>query len=655
MSDPGLPGKLGKIKTKVELEEEDDPHNILSDEEIAWKLHQELNAGSPVLRTRSSRSRGASNLTEAGSDTVAGTTEAATANVPGPKNKKSLREKKTTVEKKESAGLAQKRSGLVAKSGVAPPRRSPRAVDGSTGTVEKGVNKDIDEKKNGKNGNDRADLIDKGLVDGPRNNPESKARSRKGKPRVAADGVQPERVSKKRGRSESKSAYSQGKRPAPKIPKLPMVQQGGHWYRARVLEETVKDILVEFAGYEGTLPSTRLPKYSERVWMGSYKGKDWRYHGDGAWIPKNGIRNRTISVEDYDIHEESVDMERHEMSNNPAERNTNVPYVDTPDLLPDLLPDGAGGTGGTGAGADEGKISGVKRLAARTTSGPTDPLSHPKKKKLPGGGRSAKDLSTKGRPRKGASSESAKRNSGEDSVGIQKPNRPRRNTRKTALFSNPEFALDIDGDVDVLDSDGAFTDNAYHLAGSEGTNQSMKRNQFLNMSMGTLDEEEQEALEALAEMPSSPACRFHHLRSEEMLEDSREALLEAYSNGNGHGKTSEKRTWKRSYRSEPNLGQSSRTTESIMIAGRVFGGLMRAVSARIGNGIQRTISMPPTQFARAQGKRWSPHVWTSGVTPANAEPAIIQVPSSLIQKALVSPRYKSDALDGKMPPVPLFH
>ena len=237
------------------------------------------------------------------------------------------------------------------------------------------------------------------------------------------------------------------------------------------------------------------------------------------------------------------------------------------------------------------------------------------------------------------------------------------------------------------------------------TNQSSRRNHGYAMNMNMLDDEEQEALAALAEMPASPACRFADRRSEAMLEDSREALLEAYTsanghmNGNGHGgyghghahghhpgqhhgqhgksklSIGGKRQWKRSFRSEPDLSQSSHTSESIMMAGRVFGGLMHAISARIGNGIHRTVSMPAqvhdadglspvahnaqahASNSRGQSPRgWSPHVWTSGVNPADAEPAIVQVPTSLIQKALVSPRYKqSDTTQGRTPPVPLFY
>jgi hypothetical protein len=191
-----------------------------------------------------------------------------------------------------------------------------------------------------------------------------------------------------------------------------------------------------------------------------------------------------------------------------------------------------------------------------------------------------------------------------------------------------------------------------------------------------LDDEEQAALAALAEMPSSPACRF--VDTDAMLEDSREALLEAYAsrsgymNGGAHQNGSgthqqksklslgsNKRQWKRSFRSEPNLHQTSLTSESIVVAGQVFGGLMHAMSARIGNGIHRTSTPSTPRMAGTFGQSprgWTPHVWTSGVTPADAEPGIVQVPTSLIEKALTSPRYRlNDSAEGRTPPVPLFY
>lgn len=91
-----------------------------------------------------------------------------------------------------------------------------------------------------------------------------------------------------------------------KVPKLPMVRQGKQWYRARVVKETKEKVFLEFAGYEHKFPSNWLSRDSDRIWMGSYKGKDWRHLGDGAWEPKvagaaskkpnNGRRGRPAAV-----------------------------------------------------------------------------------------------------------------------------------------------------------------------------------------------------------------------------------------------------------------------------------------------------------------------------------------------------------------------
>ncbi|KAK9830353.1 hypothetical protein WJX72_011216 [[Myrmecia] bisecta] len=71
-----------------------------------------------------------------------------------------------------------------------------------------------------------------------------------------------------------------------KIPKLPMVRHGKKWYRARLLKDNNNRVLIEFAGFEQESAPVWLPKESDRIWRGSYKGKDWRHLGDGAWEPK---------------------------------------------------------------------------------------------------------------------------------------------------------------------------------------------------------------------------------------------------------------------------------------------------------------------------------------------------------------------------------
>ncbi|BDA45639.1 hypothetical protein COCOBI_07-4260 [Coccomyxa sp. Obi] len=71
-----------------------------------------------------------------------------------------------------------------------------------------------------------------------------------------------------------------------KIPKLPMVRHGKKWYRARLLRDTGSRVTIEFTGFEEQSGPLALPRDSDRIWRGSYKGKDWRYLGDGAWEPK---------------------------------------------------------------------------------------------------------------------------------------------------------------------------------------------------------------------------------------------------------------------------------------------------------------------------------------------------------------------------------
>ncbi|KAK9863572.1 hypothetical protein WJX84_000196 [Apatococcus fuscideae] len=71
-----------------------------------------------------------------------------------------------------------------------------------------------------------------------------------------------------------------------KLPKLPMVLKGSKWYRGRLLRDSGPRVLVEASGLEDPPAQEWLPKESERLWRGSYKGKDWRYLGDGAWEPR---------------------------------------------------------------------------------------------------------------------------------------------------------------------------------------------------------------------------------------------------------------------------------------------------------------------------------------------------------------------------------
>jgi hypothetical protein len=729
-----------KIRTKVE----DD--SILSDEELAWKLHAELNTASPTLRTRSLRTK-SNNLGGEGAEGAEGGEPEPTSDDLDGGDRKNRRDgkheradtadnggrtensgRKRGVEK-QSRGKRMDRNNATeaskkgrSKESGKMPRRSPRALE----TVEvrrmeeeeeeKEEQKDkvrVDDRKHGnrarvksrsepsKDGNAEEEGLDhvegsrkgaEGAVEKPEVKPEvkpavKKGRSRKGKPSVAAGGAVQEIKTgggNKRGRSASKVG---GKKPVPKIPKLPMVKEGAHWYRTRVLKETDKRIHVEFAGYEHTMPATWLPKFSERVWLGSYKGKDWRYQGDGAWVPKNGINNRIITVEDYDVDAGAVGKDAggdiQDRSHRKRSRSGDKPNgprdgaEDGRSVSADNSSESGGDIGieevdkaDVSMPSGEGEEEADRELASknrnlrardvlRTGASNSNSENDPRANNASGGRKAARSR------KRGASSESSKKQSG-DLGGSERRHRPKRSTKKTALFNNADFSLEIDAD-----SEGT---NGNNLMESGATNQSSRRNQPYAANINVLDEEEQAALVALAEMPSSPACRFTN--TEAMLEDSREALLEAYAsrggytNGGGQqsgGGThqqrsvgSSKRQWKRSFKSEPILRQSSLTSESISVAGQLFGGVMHAISARIGNGIHRTLSLPSTpRVAGTFGQSprgWMPHVWTSGVTPADAEPAIIQVPTSLIEKALASPRYRqNDSTECRSPPVPLFY
>ncbi|GIL78154.1 hypothetical protein Vretimale_7524 [Volvox reticuliferus] len=84
-----------------------------------------------------------------------------------------------------------------------------------------------------------------------------------------------------------------------KVPKLPMIRAGRGWYRGRLMRESMdgQRVLVDVPGAPNPGSSSSssghpqnqpfwLPVTSDRIWRGSYKGKDWKYLGDGAWEPK---------------------------------------------------------------------------------------------------------------------------------------------------------------------------------------------------------------------------------------------------------------------------------------------------------------------------------------------------------------------------------
>ncbi|GMH43790.1 hypothetical protein BSKO_11724 [Bryopsis sp. KO-2023] len=73
-----------------------------------------------------------------------------------------------------------------------------------------------------------------------------------------------------------------------KLPRMPMIKHEKAWYRARILKTERERVFVEFTGFEdGSLVKPFwIRKDSDRIWTGSYRGKDWKHLGDGAWQPK---------------------------------------------------------------------------------------------------------------------------------------------------------------------------------------------------------------------------------------------------------------------------------------------------------------------------------------------------------------------------------
>lgn len=61
------------------------------------------------------------------------------------------------------------------------------------------------------------------------------------------------------------------------LPNLPMVRHNHKWYRCRTLKTTAKQVQLEFQGFESNAAPFSLPLNSERLWRGSYKGRDWRH------------------------------------------------------------------------------------------------------------------------------------------------------------------------------------------------------------------------------------------------------------------------------------------------------------------------------------------------------------------------------------------
>ncbi|KFM25663.1 hypothetical protein F751_2505 [Auxenochlorella protothecoides] len=52
--------------------------------------------------------------------------------------------------------------------------------------------------------------------------------------------------------------------------------EGGSWYRARVVKDAGDRVLLEFTGFEDQFPALWLARGTDRIWRGSYRGKDWK-------------------------------------------------------------------------------------------------------------------------------------------------------------------------------------------------------------------------------------------------------------------------------------------------------------------------------------------------------------------------------------------
>lgn len=64
-----------------------------------------------------------------------------------------------------------------------------------------------------------------------------------------------------------------------KLPRMPMIKHEKAWYRARILKTEKERVFVEFTGFEdGSLVKPFwIRKDSDRIWTGSYRGKDWKH------------------------------------------------------------------------------------------------------------------------------------------------------------------------------------------------------------------------------------------------------------------------------------------------------------------------------------------------------------------------------------------
>jgi hypothetical protein len=199
------------------------PEGTATDAEIAWRLHQELNAISPMLRTRARKAATSTKASDAEtakdeqtSESEDPTSEPSAAAVES--SKKAIVEQPPSKKRKDSKVIDQvkRESRTRAEKPVSAAPEEQKLSQEEDGAAPKAK----DEKKE--------PPVDYSTAPSPLIVP-TKHRSRKGRPEPAAEAGE-QRV----------AGSSKPKPPAkpPKIPKLPMVRQGKRWYRARLMKET---------------------------------------------------------------------------------------------------------------------------------------------------------------------------------------------------------------------------------------------------------------------------------------------------------------------------------------------------------------------------------------------------------------------------------
>ena len=83
------------------------------------------------------------------------------------------------------------------------------------------------------------------------------------------------------------------------LPKLPMVRHGKQWFRCKSIKTTAAKVQLEYCGFEEKNQPFWLPLTSERLWRGSYKGKDWR-HLVHPWASTSAMIS--VSTNHYAVH-----------------------------------------------------------------------------------------------------------------------------------------------------------------------------------------------------------------------------------------------------------------------------------------------------------------------------------------------------------------